>query len=102
MKNFSNCFFCQRQGGVANNIIPDELWAYFDMRIRLYPDKAWNFTDVEKFLNGIVTSAGGNVNINLVRNLQSGESCIKEDSENCRWWTEIMRTCQQDLYDVYF
>lgn len=78
-------------GGIGNNIIPDEVWASFDMRIRLKPN--WTFTDVEAFLNRTVSNAGPNVTYTFIqKSMHAGESPIDDGN---MWWRMIMDTCKE-------
>jgi len=76
---------------LGNNIIPDELWASFDMRIRIVP--GWNFTDVEKFLDEIVDAAGPGVSYTFIQ--KSMATGITEPVDSNIWWATLQEGCAE-------
>ncbi|CAL8116975.1 unnamed protein product [Orchesella dallaii] len=81
-------------GGIGDNIIPNEVWAFFDMRIFL--TQTWNFTDVENMLLNITEAAQlgsspNEVTLNFTaKPLYTGKTVV--DDSNV-WWTAVQETC---------
>lgn len=89
----------QLGGGLAENIIPNDLWATFDMRIRI--TSQWNFTDVENLLLNTIDEArlgsesdpSNEVSITYIaKYTETGETVA--NSSNI-WWNVVQNTCQQ-------
>jgi aminoacylase len=78
-------------GGTGNNIIPNELWASFDMRIRVKP--GWNFTDVVTMLDNIVAEAGPGVSYTFIHKAMEVGETAPNDSNI--WWGELQKACAQ-------
>lgn len=89
MEDITSLNLVRLGGGIGNNIIPDELWASFDMRIRLKPN--WQFEDVERMLNDIATEAGPDVTFTYIgQALEIGETDMTGI-----WWTLLQETCRE-------
>ncbi len=93
--------FTSLQGGIANNIIPSELVARFDMRIR--NTTLWNFDNVTALLDKVVEAGRlGSNDVNIVTLeflLKSMETEETVANDSNIWWTVVQKTCQE-LYDL--
>ncbi|CAL8079875.1 unnamed protein product [Orchesella dallaii] len=83
-------------GGIGDNIIPNEVWASFDMRIWLQPN--WNFTDVENMILNITEeaqlgSSPNEVTLNFI--LKSMEAGRTTPDDSNVWWTAVQDTCRE-------
>lgn len=78
-------------------MIPNELWAVFDMRVRIQP--GWNSSDVEQFLEEVVASArlgrdddpSNVVELTVLSNNFNYGETIADDTNP--WWTSIQDIC---------
>lgn len=95
----------QLGGGLAENIIPNEVWATFDMRVRLR--SGWNFTDVENMLMSIVQDAhlgsdldpSNKVSIKFIaKTMETGETATNHSNI---WWTVLEETCNELLVSIH-
>jgi aminoacylase len=78
-------------GGTGNNIIPTEVWASFDMRIRRKP--GWDFTDVVTMLDNIAIEAGPGVSYTFIQKaMEIGETAPNDSNI---WWVELQKSCGQ-------
>lgn len=87
------------KGGIAHNIIPSEVWAQFDMRIRIRPE--FGFADYDKMLADIIEAArlgpkdDPNNKVEITFRQKSRDSGETATNSSNIWWTVVRNSCQE-------
>ncbi|OXA53713.1 Aminoacylase-1A [Folsomia candida] len=76
-------------GGLATNVIPDELWAIFDLRLN-----SGMLPSTETFLRSVAAESGNDTSIQFLQKDDEFSKSIVNDNSNI-WWVAASKMCKK-------